>query len=68
MSTTIEERMEIYRCWIPRLTWFNEEEQYALVGEAERNANQFNGNFWTTLENLAFMKSFEKGLPKGQTL
>ena len=61
MLTTQEDRLQIYNQIIPRLNWFNRDEQLALVAQAEENAKRYGANFITTLENLTYMKSFEKG-------
>ena len=57
----LQQVVNYYLTYIPRLSWFSPERQIALVLEAAQNAPSLNQSFSETLESLTFTRSFTEG-------
>lgn len=57
----IQRRLGIYRAAIPRLNWFDENEQIELLTQAWGSACRHDENFFSIAANLAHRQSIEKG-------
>ena len=56
-----QRRKNFYISCTPRLNWFSYEEQEKLILEADQNAQIYQSNFLSILENLTFMRSITEG-------